>query len=158
MATTPYQFGTQLGKQAFIMLPATGIGAGLGAITAPTGQLSGLDDAAVRAESVSRGATKGFGTGLGLTLGSLLAAAATRGKLRIPREALTSAGRAARDAGRRPPPPNFMYTDGMRFNKFLELWMQQKGIPRAAGTLAGGGLGYAGADAVLGKPSWNNDK
>lgn len=153
MNVTPQQFGMQvgkqMGKQALMMLPTMGIGAGLGALTAPTGRLSGTDASAVRAESVGRGATKGFGTGAGLTLGGLLATALTRGKLRIPPEALSAAGRAARRTGRKLPFPR-----GVKPGTLPWLWLEQKGLPRAGGALAGGGLGFAAADAALGTPSW----
>lgn len=83
MSATPQQFGMQIGKtmgkQAFVTLPATaGLGAGIGAITSPSGH---------RMEGAGRGAVKGTGT---------------------------------------------------------------------TGAVGGAGLGYAGASAAIGKPSWEN--
>ena len=151
--TTPYEFGKHVGKQAFVMLPGM-IGAGLGAATAPTGRASGLDDMKIRAESTGRGAMKGTGAGLGMTAGYLLAQLLTRGKLRIPKGALTAAGRRAGKVNT----SMFQYPRHVRPGAMLAAAVNQKGIPRAGGTLAGGVTGYAGADALLGDPSWEQGK
>lgn len=154
---TPQQFGfavnRQLQKQALFMIPMSAIGGVIGGITAPTGHASGIDDATIRAESIARGAAKGGGLGAGATLGAMIAGLATRGKLRIPIEALTAAGRAARSA-RRPLP----YPRGVKKNILPQLIMQQKILPRAGGTVAGGLAGFSTADAILGQPSWETKK
>ena len=149
---TPYDFGKHVGKQAFVMLPGM-LGAGLGALTAPTGQASGLQDAQIRAESIGRGAAKGTGMGLGLTSGALLAALLTRGRLKIPRGSLSAAGQRAANMGSRMP-----YPRGIRPAVLLAEAMKQKILPRVGGTLGGGAVGYAGTDALLGKPSWEQNK
>jgi hypothetical protein len=149
---TPYDFGKHVGKQAFVMLPGM-LGAGLGAITAPTGQASGLQDAQIRAESIGRGAAKGTGAGLGLTAGALLATMLTKGRLKIPRGSLTAAGQRAANTGSRLP-----YPRGIKPSVLLAEAMKQKILPRVGGTLGGGVAGYTGADALLGKPSWEQGK
>lgn len=154
---TPQQFGfavnRQLQKQALFMLPAAGIGGILGGITAPTGHVSGMDDVTIRAESIARGAAKGGGTGIGLTAGALLAGLATRGKLRVPIEALTAAGRRARTARKSIP-----YPRGIKADRLRQLIFEQKVLPRVGGTAAGGTVGYGTASAILGPPTWETKK
>lgn len=128
MAVTPQQFGMkveqQMRKQSMIVLPTTAIGAGLGALTAPTGKVSGGDDMKIRAESIGRGGLKGFGAGLGATAGSaagLIAALlmATRGRGRVINLSPT---------------------------KILNSVMP--------GAAVGGAGGYAAMSAAMGRPSW----
>lgn len=130
---TPQQFGAYVGKQAFIMLPGM-VGAGLGAVTAPTGGASGMKDMQIRAESVGRGAAKGVGTGLGAAAGTPLGFLAAL---------LLTKGRARRILPR-------AIADRRIVNAVM-----RRGVPGAyAGAGVGGAAGYAGADALLGKPSW----
>ena len=147
MTITPQQFGMQMGQQmkkAFFTLPAAaGIGAGLGAVTAPTGSVSGADDIKMRMESTGRGAVKGLSTGAGSTggmmLGTLLAMLATRGKFR-------------------PRPPRVMGPTRAGVQNAVSHFgnsVVRGGVP---GAVLGGVGGYAAADAALGKPSWEGKK
>lgn len=164
MAATPQQFGAQLGKQmgkqSVFVLPAMGVSAGLGAVTAPTGH---------RMEGMARGATKGVGAGLGGIAGGALGAIGAAGLgLLNPRvgralfgpnktQLIDALKRYVARGGRtitvngkkvpvRQPGRISPYTDAMLRNA-----VNRGGI---AGAVGGGGLGYAGASSAIGKPSW----
>lgn len=167
MSVTPQQLGMQvgktMGKQAFVTLPITaGVGAGLGAVTSPSGH---------RMEGLGRGAVKGTGTGAGMigggiggALGALaLAAASPRiGKTLFgPSAAQLSdalkrfvqrGGRTMTRGGKKVPirSPGSLspYTDAYLRNAIVR--------GGTTGAVGGAGLGYAGASAAIGKPSWEN--
>lgn len=167
MSVTPQQFGMQVGKQvgkqAFVTLPITaGVGAGLGAVTSPSGH---------RMEGLGRGAVKGTGTGAGMigggvggALGALaLAAASPRiGKTLFGPSAAQLAdalkrfvqrgGRTITRGGKKVPvrSPGTLspYTDAYLRNAIVR--------GGTTGAVGGAGLGYAGASAAIGKPSWEN--
>lgn len=167
MSVTPQQFGMQVGKQvgkqAFVTLPITaGVGAGLGAVTSPSGH---------RMEGLGRGAVKGTGTGAGMigggvggALGALaLAAASPRiGKTLFGPSAAQLAdalkrfvqrgGRTMTRGGKKVPirSPGTLspYTDAYLRNAIVR--------GGTTGAVGGAGLGYAGASAAIGKPSWEN--
>jgi hypothetical protein len=167
MSVTPQQFGMQvgktMGKQAFVTLPITaGVGAGLGAVTSPSGH---------RMEGLGRGAVKGTGTGAGMigggiggALGALaLAAASPRiGKTLFGPSAAQLAdalkrfvqrgGRTMSRGGKKVPirSPGQLspYSDAYLRNAIVR--------GGTTGAVGGAGLGYAGASAAIGKPSWEN--
>jgi hypothetical protein len=135
MAATPEQFGMQvgkqMGKQAFLG-PGL-LGAGIGAATSPAGH---------RMEGASRGAVKATGTSLGavagVPAGVLTALMLLKGK-KLPRI-----------PGRGPIP----YPMGRRSAENLARLYAAVGVGAPAGAAVGGGAGYAGTSALLGKPSW----
>lgn len=165
MSVTPAQFGMQVGqqvgKQAFVTLPVTaGIGAGLGAATSPSGH---------RMEGLGRGAVKGTGTGVGMigggmggALGALaLAAVSPRiGKTLFGpstsqladalKRFVQRGGRTVTRGGKkipvRSPGSISPYTDAYLRNAIVR--------GGTTGAVGGAGLGYAGASAAMGKPSW----
>lgn len=164
MNVTPQQFGThmgkQLGKQSAVVLPSMGIGAGLGAVTSPSGH---------RMEGAGRGATKGMGFGIGSLGGGALGAIGAAGLgLLNPRAGkalfgpnktqlveamkrwLSRGGRTITRNGKKLPvrSPGRMspYTDAMLRNA-----VNRGGL---VGGLGGGVGGYALADAALPAPSW----
>lgn len=135
MSVTPAQFGMQvgktMGKQAFLG-PGL-LGAGIGAATSPEGH---------RMEGASRGAVKATGTGLGavagIPAGVLTALMLLKGK-KLPRL-----------PGRGPIP----YPQGRRAAENIARMTAAIGVGAPAGAALGGGAGYAGTSALLGKPSW----
>lgn len=139
MSVTPQQFGMQvgktMGKQAFLG-PGL-LGAGIGAMTSPEGH---------RMEGASRGAVKATGTGLGaaagIPAGVLTALMLLKGK-KIPRL-----------PGRGPIP----YPQGRRAAENVARMTAAIGLGAPAGAAVGGGAGYAGTSALLGKPSWEGKK
>ena len=134
MAATPQQFGMQIGKtmgkQAFLG-PGL-LGAGMGAMTSPEGH---------RMEGAGRGAVKATGTTLGaaagIPAGILAALMLIKGK-KMPR---IPGGVGARAWARR----------GARNMANMSTAV---GVGAPAGAAVGGGAGYAGTSAFLGKPSW----
>ena len=141
MAATPQQFGMQIGKtmgkQAFLG-PGL-IGAGLGAVTSPEGH---------RMEGAGRGAAKATGTSLGavagIPAGILAAMMLMKGKrLPVPRGGIKI-------------PRRFDMNQRNREN--LGKLVAAVGMGAPAGAAVGGGAGYAGTSAILGKPSWEQPK
>lgn len=137
MSVTPQQFGMQvgktMGKQAFLG-PGL-LGAGIGAATSPAGH---------RMEGASRGALKATGTSLGavagVPAGVLAALMLLKGKKlpRIPGRGIHAYPLSRRNA------------------ETLGKLYAAVGVGAPAGAAVGGGAGYAGTSALLGKPSWEN--
>lgn len=145
-------------KDAAVVLPAAGIGAGLGVLTGPPGH---------RVESAGRGALKGTGTGVGMLGGFPVGALAALGlSAASPRVGKALFG----------PSKNQL----AHYLKFLARKGQLKGHLQIAkrpgymspekklrmintvvggglaGSAAGGAAGYSAADALLGDASWEN--
>ncbi len=143
-------------KMAALMLPSAGIGAGLGAATAPSGH---------RMEGVGRGAVKGTATGAGMMVGAPIGALGTlllastnprlAKKFFAPSarqlgdylKSLARRGQLVRRAGGPGSSPashlqamNTLFTGGV------------------GGAALGGGAGYSMADAAMGAPSWEGKK
>jgi hypothetical protein len=144
-------------KEAAFVLPLAGIGAGLGAITSPSGH---------RMEGVGRGATKGTGTGIGATIGAPIGALGMLAlALRNPSIGKKMLGPSSQQlnafrthlhslVGKAPKPnrPGYISPE----NKLrLGNTLLSGGI---GGAVGGGALGYAGTDALLGKPTWETNK
>ena len=158
MSVTPQQFGMQvgktMGKQAALILPSMGIGAGLGVLSSPAGH---------RMEGAGRGAAKGTGAGLGATLGAPIGAAGALAlSLMSPRAGKALFGPSSRQLG------NYFKTlaRNVKLKKPLQRvhitaenrlqLLNTLGGAGAAGAAGGAGLGYAGASAAMGEPSWAN--
>lgn len=153
MSVTPQQFGMQvgktMGKQAFLG-PGL-LGAGIGAATSPAGH---------RMEGASRGAVKATGTGLGavagIPAGILAAAMMLKGKRFPKNRGLPSWIQLAPDfhyaPGAKPKPRPV--TMNQRNQENMARMVAAVGMGAPAGAAVGGGAGYAGASALLGKPSW----
>jgi len=156
MTITPQQFGMQLGKQSALILPSMGVGAGLGAVTAPSGH---------RMEGAGRGAAKGTGTGLGAMIGApvgaLGALALTAANPRLGKALFSPSKQQLAnylrqmfrrgDVLRRR--PIRAGGPGAAIDKKLQLANTLIG-GGTAGVFGGGAAGYAGTSAALGKPSW----
>jgi hypothetical protein len=156
MTITPQQFGMQLGKQSALVLPSMGVGAGLGAVTAPSGH---------RMEGAGRGAAKGTGTGLGAMIGApvgaLGALALTAANPRLGKALFSPSKQQLAnylrqmfrrgDVLRRR--PIRAGGPGAAIDKKLQLANTLIG-GGTAGVFGGGAAGYAGTSAALGKPSW----
>lgn len=131
-----------MNKQA-IVVPSL-LGAGLGALTSPEGH---------RAEGAGRGAAKGVGTSLGaiagVPLGILAAVAALKGR-KLP-QTLAPFRRLARL-------PKLPYSGKQQNAENMARTMAILGIGAPGGAVVGGGAGYAGTSALLGKPSWEGKK
>jgi hypothetical protein len=139
-------------KQATVILPSMGLGAGLGAVTAPAGH---------RMEGAGRGAAKGTGTGVGATVGAPAGAlGALALSLMNPRVGKTLFGPSSRQLGtylrqlaRTGKLTKVLRPGHMKPENKLQLANTLLG-GGAAGAAGGGGLGYASTSAMLGKPSW----
>ena len=144
---TPFDFGQQIGtyttKQAFFMLPAAAVGAGLGAVTSPAGH---------RTEGAYRGAAKGTGTAVGSLLGMPLGVIATAMLMKGKNLRPSMAGRAGAGTARRP----FRMDMNARNAESFRRMVAALGIGVPTGGVAGGTAGYAATSAGLGKPSWEN--
>lgn len=154
---------TRMHKQAIVTVPtAAGIGAGLGAITAPSGH---------RMEGLGRGAVKGTGTGAGMIGGSVAGGlgALVLGALN-PRIGKTLFGpsskqvaealkryiaRGGRTITRKGKKIPVRTGTGLEIMPYDEAY-GRNAIVRGgiAGAIPGAGLGYAGASSTIGKPTW----
>jgi hypothetical protein len=155
MAVTPQQFGMHVGshvKKAAVMLPAAGIGAGLGAVTSPSGH---------RMEGLGRGAVKGTATGAGIMAGAPVGALGMLGlSLAMPGVGKKLFGPSSRQLGdylkrlaRKGQLHKTLRPGHIRPEKKLELVNTLLG-GAAVGAPLGGAAGYGAANAAMGSPSW----
>jgi hypothetical protein len=144
--TTPYEFGAQVGKQAFF-LPA--VGGVAGAVTAPSGH---------RMEGLGRGVTQGVGGSVGSAVGvptGIVGALAL--SLISPRLGKALFGAHSRQLGNISKKfVNRVRGTGPRPLTPAQRIYGQNLITRGgtAGGIGGGVAGIAGTGALMGKPSW----
>lgn len=144
--------GACAAKQAAVVLPAAGIGAGLGAVTSPSGH---------RMEGLGRGAVKGTATGAGVMAGAPVGALGMLGlSLAMPGVGKKLFGPSSRQLGdylkhlaRKGKLHKAMRPGHIRPEKKLELMNTLLG-GAAVGAPLGGAAGYGAANAAMGAPSW----
>lgn len=146
-------------KDAAVVLPAAGIGAGLGVLTGPPGH---------RVESAGRGALKGTGTGVGMLGGFPVGALAALGlSAASPRAGKALFGPSKNQLARY---IKFLASKGKLHGELRSKFKRPGYISPEkklrtintvvggglAGSAAGGAAGYSAADALLGDASWEN--